>query len=543
MEISFFAIKIMLVVGTIGFYIGLFGIFRKAGFAPWKALIPVYNLWVWIKVLSRPWRWMLYCLIPFINVFMFFMMVWKTIRLFGKTTYAWLFPSTLFFFISLPYFGFSRKEHYTRLEDLPEFVKSSWRSWLDAIVYAVFAAYIIRMFMAELYTIPTSSMESSLMVGDYLVVEKMKYGSRLPETILAVPFVHHTLPLTRTVKSYVRWLTLPYYRFPAFSPVNASDVIVFNYPDGDTVALERQSESYYEIVREFETMLNPAAPEYAVECLYRKYPPEMIDYIKMKYGGKYTPGKGKTAVSQEYHVVARPVDKRENYVKRCVAAAGDTLQIIDAQVYINHQPQKNPPKMQLAYMVSDSSRIGLSRKKRKELNINEEDVHRWNEYTTIYYLFDEQKEKIEQMGFHVRRKSEVAGNFNYAIFPHDPRYPWNVDNFGPVVIPKKGATVLLNDSTLVLYEKVIRNYEGHDLQKRDGKIYLDGAIVETYTFAMNYYFAMGDNRHNSADSRFWGFLPEDHIVGSPCLVWLSLDKFKEWGEHKIRWNRMFKIVK
>ena len=235
MELSYTAVIVILIISFIGFQIGLWTIFKKAGQKAWLSVIPVYNMWIWLKVLSRPWWWMLLILFPFIGIFMVLMMIWKTIRLFRKTGYLPLIFGTLFFFIYLPYLGFSQKEHYTTLEKLPKFKKSTAREWGDAIIFAVAAAYIIRTFLVEFYAIPTSSMESSLMIGDYLAVGKVDYGGRVPETILAIPFVHHTVPLTKFTKAYVEWIELPYMRFPAMDPIKRNDVVVFNYPDGDTV--------------------------------------------------------------------------------------------------------------------------------------------------------------------------------------------------------------------------------------------------------------------------------------------------------------------
>ena len=544
MTLSTTAVYILLLIAFLGLHVGLWGIFKKAGVNPLLSLIPMGDYWFWVrKVLSRPWWWMLLIIFPFIGVFMFFMMVWKTIRLFGKTSYIPLILGTAFFFIYLPYLGFSKKEHFTHLEDLPVFQKSKAREWGDALIFAVAAAYIIRMFLVEFYAIPTSSMESTLMVGDYLAVGKMDYGARVPMTPIAFPFVHHTMPLTKSTKSYCECIKLPYMKFPAIRPLRRNDVVVFNYPDGDTVAIERQSESYYAIVREFEAMLNPETPHKTMENLYYRYSPERVMYYQSKYSGPYYPGKGREAVKQEYKVVARPVDKRENYVKRCVAMPGDVLQVVNAELFINGKPAFKPEKMQYSYFVSDPAGIGLSSKKRKSLNINEEDVQKIDQNTTVYWLNEEQKTQIEKMGLIVEKIVDKENAYDMSIFPHDSRYLWNKDNFGPIVIPQKGQTVEINDSTIVLYDKIIKNYELNDLQLKDGKVYINGQVADSYTFQMDYYFMMGDNRHNSADSRFWGFVPENHIVGRTLFVWLSLDKFKTIGEGKIRWNKMFKKIK
>ena len=538
MTISVPTFYVLLVISYIGFNVGLWGIFEKAGEKGWKSLIPVYRDVVWLRILSRPKWWMILIVLPVSNVFMGYMMIWKTIRLFGKTSYIPLVFGTFFNFAYFPYLGFSKREHYTRLEDLPKFKKSSLREWGDAIIFAVCAAFLFRTFLIELYAIPTSSMESTLMVGDYLAVSKVRFGARIPETTLAIPFMHHTLLGTEKVPSYVDWLQLPYMRLPALSPVKNNDPIVFNYPDGDTVAIERQSESYYAIVREFEAMLNPNATMDEKYMVASRYPADMVAHIQSKYGTEpYHPGMGREAVKKEYTVRARPVDKRENYVKRCVGLPGDKLQIIDGQLYINEKAAQNPENMQFRYVVKD----GIAKSKMKKMDINEEDIYR--DYEGFNYCLNStQVQELQSMGKEVIPQFE-GNEYNASIFPHDPRYKWNKDNFGPIVIPQKGVTVALNDSTIVLYDKIIRNYELNTLEQKDCKIFINGQETTEYTFQMDYYFMMGDNRHNSADSRYWGFVPEDHIVGKPVLVWLSLDKFKDWGDGKIRWKKMFKKIK
>ena len=544
MFISKTALIIILIISFLGWQVGMWGIFKKAGLKPWLSLIPFYNIWLWIKVvIGRKWWWMLLFLIPYLGIFMFFYMIWETIRQFDKYSYLPLILGTLLFPFYLPYLGFSKREQYVTPENLERPKKTSARSWGDALIFAVAAAYIIRACWFELYTIPTSSMESSLMIGDFLSVSKIAYGVRVPQTPVAVPFIHNKLPKTE-VKSYSEVVKLPYIRSRALKPVRNNDVVVFNYPDGDTVVVERQAESYYAIVREFETMFNPDASTTEKNSLFRRYPPEYIQQMRLKYPGAYKPGKGREVVWSEYKVITRPVDKRENYVKRCIGIPGDKLEVRDCQVYINGQKAVNPDRIQFMYLVSHPNGLQLSKKERKSLNINEEDMQQVDINRYVYRLNAEQKKLIEKKGFDVQLLSDDAGKYDPDIFPHDSNYRWNKDFFGPLTIPQKGMTVQLTPDNISLYEKVIRNYEGHDLKVDGDRILIDGQEATSYTFAMDYYFMMGDNRHNSADSRFWGFVPEDHIVGKASIVWLSIDKFKTWSDKgKVRWKRMFKKIR
>ena len=539
MTLSYTTITVIAVISVVGFFVGLWGVFQKAGYKGWQALIPFYNFWIWLKIISRPLWWMIFLCIPFITIFMVYMMIWKSIRLFGKTSYIPLLLGTFFSFIYLPYLGFAAKEKYCTLADLPPFKKNTAREWGDALIFAIAAAFIFRTFLFEFYKIPTSSMESSLMVGDFLAVDKIAYGGRIPQTILAIPFVHHTIPGTKSAQSYVEWIKFPYMRFRPMNDVQRNDVVVFNYPDGDTVAIERQNESYYAIVREFEAILNQESLDYERKRVHQRYSSDYITHIRMNNQGKYYPGKGCEAVKKEYKVVARPVDKRENYVKRCVALHGDVLTIVNGQTYINGQLSPLPKRAQFSYFVFGE----LSSAKRKSLDINEEDRYRIDEKRMLYHLNHHQKEQIEKMGYQIIPNIDKPDEFDYSVFPHDPRYRWNKDNFGPLTIPAKGVTVTLNDSTIVLYSKIIRNYENNELEIKDGKIYINGKETTSYTFQQDYFFMMGDNRHNSLDSRFWGFVPHDHIVGKASFVWFSVDKFKDLGDRKIRWDRMFKKIK
>lgn len=383
--------------------------------------------------------------------------------------------------------------------------RSALVEWVDALIFAVIAATLIRMFFIEAYTIPTSSMEKSLLIGDYLFVSKVSYGPKLPNTPLSFPFAHHTLPFTKHTKSYLEWIKRPYNRLAGFSDIKRNDVVVFNYPEGDTVIVQFQSNrSYYSVIREV----------------------------------------GRARTLRQYDIVVRPVDKRENYIKRCVAIAGDSLQVIRGQVYINGQEQQEIPGKQYTHIIRTNG-TSINTKILDDLNISKEDRF-FNPAGGIYEmpLTSEAYEKIRHLNnVHSVLKYENTNPtmMSKAIFPHSPDFAWTEDNFGPLWIPKKGVTVNINTKNIPLYHRVIETYEGNKLQVKDSIIYINDEPASTYTFKMDYYFMMGDNRHNSADSRFWGFVPEDHIVGKASFIWLSLDKDKRFPAN-IRFNRSFKGI-
>ncbi|HOW32110.1 MAG TPA: signal peptidase I, partial [Bacteroidales bacterium] len=467
----------ILIIAILVFPALLFWIFRDAGVQPWKALIPVYNYFEWNRIIDKPWWWLLLMLVPFINLFMIMLMLVETAKCYGKFKLGEQALAVLVPYGYLPYLGISEKEKYLQLTDRIRPKKTVAREWIDAIIFAVVAASIIRIFMVEAYTIPTSSMEKSLLVGDFLFVSKLSYGPKNPQTPIAFPFVHHTLPLTKYTKSYSEIIHLPYYRFPGFGKVKRNDVVVFNYPDGDTVALKMQNQSYYGLVRE-------------------------LGHDRV-WSDKYNFG----------DIVSRPVDKRENYIKRCLAIPGDTLEIRDQKVFVNSRQADIPENSQFKYIVvTDGNPI--SKRVIEKLDITEQiDMTEQGDY--VLTLTSEGVEKIKSLPNvkEVRPVIQPKGYWMPYIFPFDSAHAWNVDNFGPLYIPKAGVTVELTTKNLPLYSRIIEAYELNKLEVKDGVILINGKAATSYTFKLNYYWMMGDNRHNSADSRFWGFVPEDHIVG------------------------------
>jgi signal peptidase I len=295
--------------------------------------------------------------------------------------------------------------------------------------------------------------------------------------------------------------------------------VVFNYPSGDTVVVERQNEDYYSIVRAAE------------------------EEFKLRMGNQYYPGMGRDAVWKTYKVIDRPVDKRENYIKRCIAIPGDTLRIVNQQVFINGQKGFNPPLMQFNYSIHTDG-VEFSERNFRKLDVAAEDIQNFKVRREIPFTTETYNEvrKFPNVT-EVQKTLQPAGFWQSHIFPFDKRYPWNVDNFGPLYLPKAGDVLPIDTSNICLYSRIIEIYEGNKLAIKDGKIFINDKEATTYTFKQGYYWMMGDNRHNSADSRYWGFVPNDHIVGKAVFVWLSLDKDKSLLEGKIRWNKMFRFVK
>lgn len=483
-------------------------LFDKAGVSGWKTIIPFYNLYIWLKIVKKPLWWYIFLLIPFINVFVFMLMIVELVKCFGRHGLLEQGISVVFPFFYFPYLGFNLEFKFIDPDDRPEIKKTFVREWVDAIVFAVIAASIIRVFIFEAYSIPTSSMEKTLLVGDFLFVSKISYGPRLPMTPIAFPFVHHTMPLTNTTKSYVEWFKLPYFRFPGISKIKRHDAVVFNFPDGDTLSVKWQSNiSYYSMVRD--------------------YGRERVNNDEYNFG----------------EIISRPLDKRENYIKRCMAMPGDRLEIINQQVYINGELLETTGERQFKYLIVTNG-TRFNPRTLEKLNITE-DVINSNIDEFILTLTADAANQLKKFANVVSLTPiiEPKGERDANVFPHDTAYKWNLDNFGPLDIPKQGQTVQINSKNISVYKRIIHSFEKNELSIEGDKIFINGVETDTYTFKMNYYWMMGDNRHNSADSRIWGFVPEDHVVGKASLVWFSLDPNKSLFKGKIRWNKLMRRIK
>ncbi|MDR0757921.1 MAG: signal peptidase I [Tannerella sp.] len=397
--------------------------------------------------------------------------------------------------------------------------------WVDDILFALIAVYLINLFVFQNYQIPSSSLEKTLLVGDYLFVSKLSYGPRVPNTPVSFPLVQNTLPVLNC-KSYVEWPRWGYRRVKGFGTVTRNDIVVFNFPAGDTVALLRQEQDFYSLIHD-------------------RGRDEVLSHPET-YG----------------EVVYRPVDKRENYVKRCIGMPGDSLLVLDNQVYINGEKLKNPKNMQMNYYV-ETDGTPISEEQFRALDVSRSDRALFSgdaayaglltyigfsqnengRFNPVYHLPLTEKAlaMVRKMPF--VKQIKIERDMWNGVYPVGYETGWNRDNYGPVWIPARGAAIELNRHNLALYTRCIVNYENNTLQTLpDGTILLNGEPATAYTFKYDYYFMMGDNRHNSADSRAWGFVPEDHIVGKPLLIWLSLDKDRGLFDGGIRWRRMFRAA-
>lgn len=405
--------------------------------------------------------------------------------------------------------------------------------WVDAIVFALVAVYFVNLYFFQNYVIPSSSLEKSLLVGDYLFVSKMSYGARVPQTPLHMPLTQHTMPIFNC-KSYLEWVKWDYKRVDGLGKVQLNDIVVFNFPAGDSVATALQAEDIYRLSYQAGKELSKPIDMSGLSLEDQRL---VFDYY-YQVGRKYINDNPQSFGE----IVVRPVDRRENYVKRCVGLPGQTLQIKNRVIYLDGKANKEPDNVQYRYFVHTKGM--LPDDLCHELGISKEDLAGYYTDESVYNMPLTAKAKDALLA----RKDIVTAIENTpdddagGLYPLNKLTGWTVDNYGPIWIPKKGETIELSLDNLPLYEHPIHAYEGNALEVKDGKIFINGEETTQYTFKMDYYWMMGDNRHNSADSRFWGFVPEDHIVGKPIFIWLSLDQDRGWFDGKIRWNRLFKFV-
>lgn len=554
-------------------FFGLSKLFAKAGVESWKGWVPFYNFYVLSKLLNKPWWWCLIMIVPGVNLMMYGVYGFNTARAFNKPSTSDLLYASLMPYLFFVTCGMDKTSKFVGLDKYKKEPSAFVKNWLDPIIFAVIAASIIRTFFLEAFTIPTSSLEKSLMVGDFLFVNKLAYGAKIPQTPIAFPFAHHTLPFTEKTKSYLEWIKLPYFRLPGFGKPKNGDIVVFNYPDGDSIFVNDPVPSYYEIVRQVGYMLKSqdASNNQPLKS-DKQYQHDAWEYMHNPQNTSPSNG-GPVGV-----VAARPADKREHYVKRCVAIAGDILEIKDWDIYINGKLQTMPEHSQHKYYVSTKGALFGERMENKQgqvvlsnpalldeldIYVGEADLANTKTDTCIYELNmpADVVEKVKKMQgvISVEKRITPKGERELTVFPHDPTYKWNNDNFGPLQIPAKGMTLKIDTSNICLYRTILTTYDDgiHSVEIKGGQVYYDGNPIKEYTFKQDYYWMMGDNRHNSADSRSWGFVPFDHVVGKPVFVWFSMkyaennpisgksvigSLTKNSKEGKFRWERFLCYV-
>ena len=505
------------IIGVIGWHVGMYGLFKKASINPLLAFVPLYNTWLIVEKcnIKKAWFWLQ--LIPIAGQFI---TIWITIifvmnfKRFSLLDHALV---TLFPFIYFPYLGFNKEDKWYGHEVVVAYKKPQSREWIDAGVFAVVAATLIRTFVFEAYVIPTGSMERTLLINDFLFVSKMSYGPRIPITPISFPFVHNTMPGSVTTPSYTKLVQLPYKRLPGFQEVKRNDVVVFNFPAGDTI-------------------IN--LPDYGSKQPY-------YDVLRSVYKGN------REALMAEFPILVHPYDKTDNYIKRCVAVGGDVLQVKHGILYINNQLAYKPVDAQTDYQLNLSSPFTTEfLEKDLGINIQVDDEH------NVRFNKDGDYGEDSSSGLHCMLNLTLD-NYNKVkalpnvksitpllkegvdadMFPFDTlNFKWDVDSYGPIEIPKKGETITLTPQNISLYRRLITNYENNTLEEVNGKYIINGKETTTYTTKYNYYWMMGDNRHRSQDSRYWGFVPETHVVGKASLIWFS------WNDGP-RWKRIFNFIK
>ncbi len=480
-ETYFLYVFIIILPFYIAQSVGLYMLFKKTEIPAWHAFIPLLRMFAMVKLTGRPLWWFALLFIPVIGIIIAVGIYVDFLRCFGKSKLSDYTLGLVFSFAFLPYIGSQKDVKYIgTLDELPELKKSSGREWTEAIAFAVFAATLIRWAFMEAFTIPTPSMEGSLLVGDFLFVSKINYGPRTPKTPLQVPLTHQKVWGTE-LNSYSTAIQLPQYRFPGFGFVERNDVVVFNYPVNDRYNVRSDG---------------------------------------------------------DYH----PLDLKTHYIKRCVAVPGDTLEIRDTQLYINGQKGENPELMQFRYLLVATQTI--RERNFKKLNISEYGVIGSGDGLVQYSIMATPEAAAELKAYDFVKVIEMAKRApgereGRPLFPVHDENNWNADHYGPLMVPGRGITIPINEETIKTYQSTIEDYEGlENVKFENSKMFIDGKEVKEYTFHQDYFFMMGDNRHNSEDSRYWGFVPEEYVVGEAAFIWLSIDQ-NESFLNKIRWGRIF----
>ncbi|SEL86034.1 signal peptidase I [Aquimarina amphilecti] len=482
--IFFLAVQVIHFLGTWKLYV-------KAGRKAWEAGIPVYNAVVLMKIINRPWWWVILLFIPVINVIMLPVIWVETIRSFGKntTTDTILVIVTLGFYIY--YVNYMLDVKHIKNRDLKP--KTGTGEWISSILFAVVAATLVHTYFMQPYTIPTGSLERTLLVGDFLFVSKFHYGARTPMTSVSFPMVHDTIPLVKT-KSYNSDIQYPYFRLPGFQKIKRNDIVVFSWPV-DTVRFFRDPSGIH---------------------------------------------------------VYKPIDKKSNYVKRCVGIPGDSLSVVDGYVHINGKQTELPDRAQLQFSYTGTTKgKGFNMQNlynRYKIKPNEFGYN--NEFFQSGGLTNEAATKFKNHPnvASIQRSITPKGAKGSSIFPNNGKVNWNIDNFGAIYIPEAGKTVKMDLQSFSLYRRIIEVYEGSEmgidnkLSVNGLQVLLNGNPIDSYTFKQDYYWMMGDNRHNSEDSRAWGYVPANHIVGKPVFIWMSWDTNAKGLFNKIRWERLFTTV-
>ena len=465
-------------------FLGTWKLYEAAGRKKWEAAVPVYNAIVLMKIIGRPSWWTILLFIPIINLIIFPVVWVETLRSFGKRSGLDTFLVLITLGLYLYYINYTQKLNYISDRSLSPQNKAA--DTVSSLLFAIVVATIVHTYFIQPYTIPTSSLEKSLLVGDFLFVSKMNYGARVPMTTVALPMVHDSIPLTKS-KSYLTWPQLPYMRLPGIQNIDRTDIVVFNWP---------------------------------VDTVFRFFD---------------------TSKRRAY----KPVDKKSNYVKRCVGIPGDNLSIKDGMVYIDGKILQLPEraKPQFSYKIALDGKTPIDFESLfKDLDVTDPAgfIDQTKRDTVIMSALTEVgAERLKNTPGITAVIRQISREDDNGVFPHINK--WNRDNYGPVYIPEEGKTVALTTETLPFYKAIITDYENNDLKVNGSEIRINGEIATTYTFNQNYYFMMGDNRHNSEDSRYWGFVPENHSVGKPIFIWLSIDPNGK-GINKIRWDRVFTTV-